>query len=169
MDFTVGILLATFLLSLAALFAFIWSLAKGLFGDGVAAATEIFAPSELGLVEDPAATSAQKGELQQRMNSAQTKSQLSDADSITRDRADKSTSLVVGVCLTLAVLWLVLASIAGLISSIKLHSPDWWVQYEWLTFGRIRPIHLNLVAYGWCSMAGIVLRFGLFRAYLKPS
>jgi cytochrome c oxidase cbb3-type subunit I len=167
MDLTVGILLATFLISLAALFAFIWSLAKGLFGDGVTAATEIFAPSELGLVEDPAATPAQKGELQQEMNSSQAKDRLSDIDSIARDKADKSTSLVVGVCLTLAVVWLVLASIAGLISSIKLHSPDWWVQYEWLTFGRIRPIHLNLVAYGWCSMAGIGVAIWLIPRLLK--
>lgn len=84
-----------------------------------------------------------------------------------RSRADKSTSLVVGVCLTLAVVWLVLASFAGLISSIKLHSPDWWVQYEWLTFGRIRPIHLNLVAYGWCSLAGIGVAIWLIPRLLK--
>ena len=61
MDFTVGVLLGTFLLSIGALFVFIWSLSNGLFGDGTAAATEIFAPNELGRVEDPAATAAQKG------------------------------------------------------------------------------------------------------------
>ena len=44
MDFTVGVLLGTFLMSIAALFLFVWSMAKGLFGDGSAAATEIFAP-----------------------------------------------------------------------------------------------------------------------------
>ncbi len=43
MDFTVSLLLGTFLLSVAALFAFIWSMSKGLFGDGTAAATQIFA------------------------------------------------------------------------------------------------------------------------------
>ncbi len=59
------------------------------------------------------------------------------------------------MCLTLAVVWLVLASFAGLISSIKLHAPDWWVQYDWLTFGRIRAMHTSMVAYGWCSLAGI--------------
>jgi cytochrome c oxidase cbb3-type subunit I len=167
MDFTVGILLGTFLLSLAALFGFIWSLAKGLFGDGLAAASEIFAPSELGMVEEPAATAAQKGELQQEMNAASANAKLSTTDVLVRDRADKSTSLVVGICLTLAVMWLVLASLAGLISSIKLHAPDWWVQYEWLTFGRIRPIHLNLVAYGWCSLAGIGVAIWLIPRLLK--
>ena len=47
MDFTVGILLGTFLLSILALFVFIWSLSTGLFGDGTAAATEIFAPNHV--------------------------------------------------------------------------------------------------------------------------
>jgi cytochrome c oxidase cbb3-type subunit I len=167
MDFTVAILLGTFLLSLAALFGFIWSLAKGLFGDGFAAATEIFAPSELGLIEDPAATLTERGELQQHMNAQQVKAHLAQEDVLARDRADQSTSLVVGVCLTLAVIWLVLASLAGLVSSIKLHAPVWWVQYEWLTFGRIRPIHLNLVAYGWCSLAGIGVAIWLIPRLLK--
>lgn len=168
MDFTVSVLLGTFLLSIGALFIFIWSMSKGLFGDGVAAATEIFEPSELGMVEDPAATQAQKGRLQQAMRPSMDADQsmtAEDADS--RVRADRSTSLVVGVCLTLAVIWLVLASFAGLISSIKLHSPDWWVQFEWLTFGRIRPIHLNLIGYGWCSLAGIGVAIWMIPRLLK--
>jgi cytochrome c oxidase cbb3-type subunit 1 len=37
MDFTVSVLLGTFILSIGALFAFIWSLSNGLFGDGAAA------------------------------------------------------------------------------------------------------------------------------------
>src|SRR5258708_36767047 len=113
MEFTVSLLLSTFLLSVAALFAFIWSMSKGLFGDGTAAATQIFAPNELGTVEDPAATAAQKGRLQQTMD-ADRRDRMSVADAEARSRADGSTSLVVGVCLTLAVVWLVLASLAGL-------------------------------------------------------
>lgn len=167
MDFTVSILLVTFLLSLTALFGFIWSLAKGLFGDGVAAASEIFANSEPGIVEDPAATAKQQIDLQLEMNAQQTKAISAPADVLARDQADRSTSFVVGVCLTLAVIWLVLASVAGLVSSIKLHAPDWWVQYEWLTFGRIRPIHLNLVAYGWCSLAAIGVAIWLIPRLLK--
>ena len=166
MDFTVSVLLGTFLLSIAALFVFIWSMSKGLFGDGTAAATEIFAPNELGTIEDPAATALQKGELQQAMGKG-VDHRMTAADAASRASADQSTSLVVGVCLTLAVVWLVLASLAGLISSIKLHSPDWWVQYDWLTFGRIRPIHLNLVAYGWCSLAGIGVAIWLIPRLLK--
>ncbi|NDP59891.1 MAG: hypothetical protein GZ090_11100, partial [Oxalobacteraceae bacterium] len=165
MDFTVSVLLGTFLLSIAALFIFIWSMSKGLFGDGVAAATEIFGKNELGTVEDPAATALQKGGLQRAMGAVD--EGMSAEEEEIRSRADRSTSLVVGVCLTLAVMWLVLASLAGLISSIKLHSPDWLVQYAWLTFGRIRPIHLNLVAYGWCSLAGIGVAIWLIPRLLK--
>jgi len=168
MDFTVSLLLGTFLLSVAALFAFIWSMSKGLFGDGTAAATQIFAPNELGTVEDPAATSAQKGGLQQAIGmGAGSGRGMAAVDAEARASADRSTSLVVGVCFTLAVVWLVLASLAGLISSIKMHAPDWWVQYDWLTFGRIRPIHLNLVAYGWCSLAGIGVAIWLIPRLLK--
>ena len=53
---------------------------------------------------------------------------LGAADAEARSRADQSTSLVVGVSLTLALVWLVLASLADLVSSIKLHAPDWWVR-----------------------------------------
>jgi cytochrome c oxidase cbb3-type subunit 1 len=168
MDFTVSVLLGTFILSIAALFVFIWSLSNGLFGDGFQAATEIFVPNELGRVEDPAATAAQIDRLQQATGTASDRvSSVSESDAKARDDADKSTSLVVGVCLTLAVVWLVLASVAGLISSIKMHEPDWWVQYGWLTFGRIRPIHLNMVAYGWCSLAGIGVAIWLIPRLLK--
>ena len=168
MDFTVGVLLGTFLLSIAALFLFIWSMAQGLFGSGTAAATEIFAVNELGAVEDPAATPSQQSGLQREMSGpGMSAPRMGLADAESRSRADQSTSLVVGVALTLAVIWLVLASLAGLISSIKLHEPDWWVQYEWLTFGRIRPIHLTLVAYGWCSLSGIGVAIWLIPRLLK--
>ncbi len=168
MDFTVGVLLGTFLMSIAALFLFIWSMAKGLFGDGSAAATEIFAPGELGTVEDPAATALQKGGLQHAMgDAAQGAPRMGASDNAARERADQSTSLVVGVCLTLSVMWLVLASLAGLVSSLKMHMPDWLTQYAWLTFGRIRPIHLNLVGYGWCSLAGIGVAIWLVPRLLK--
>ena len=115
MDFTVSVLLGTFILSIAALFVFIWSLSNGLFGDGLQAATEIFVPNELGRVEDPAATAAQIKGLQQATGTAsEGDSAVSESDAKARDDADKSTSLVVGVCLTLAVVWLV-STVVGLV------------------------------------------------------
>ena len=154
MDFTASLLLATFILSLFALFLYIWSMSKGMFGDSVNAAVTIFSKNEVGFVDDPAATLAQLKELQATVTGTTPLSDdLIQEDLRARAEADKSSSLVVGICLTLAVIWLLIASVAGLVSSVKLHSPDWLAQYSWLTFGRIRPIHLNLVAYGWCSLA----------------
>ena len=185
MDLTVGLLLATFLLSVLALFFFIWSMAQGLFGSGKSAATAIFARNEFGIVEDPAATDREKSDLQDAMDPGEQYYEYFDAlmlaatrermaarrrlrdDADHRTLADQSSAGVVGVCLTLAVVWLVLASLAGLISSIKLHEPDWWVQYGWLTFGRIRPMHVNMVAYGWCSLAGIGVALWLIPRLLK--
>jgi cytochrome c oxidase cbb3-type subunit I len=49
---TVSILLASFVLSIAALMFFIWSLRKGLMDSDPAAAKVIFYPDELGQTED---------------------------------------------------------------------------------------------------------------------
>jgi cytochrome c oxidase cbb3-type subunit 1 len=54
-----------------------------------------------------------------------------------------------------ACMWLVLGSLAGLTSSIKLHQPDWLTDQAWLTFGRIRTTHLTAVLYGWITNAAI--------------
>ena len=66
-----------------------------------------------------------------------------------------STAQVVFFFYCCAFVWLLVASAAGLTASIKLHSPDWLVSQTWLSFGRIRTIHLNAVAYGWAPMAGL--------------
>jgi cytochrome c oxidase cbb3-type subunit 1 len=167
MDLTVSVLLGTFILSVLALFVFIASMAKGLFGSGGAAAVQIFDSDELGAVEDPAATSTQRGSLQQAMDPNSSARQRSAREVATRLRADHQRTTLVGVCLTMSVVWLLLASLAGLIASLKLHLPDWMVEQAWITFGRIRPIHLNLVAYGWCSMAGIGVAMWLIPRLLK--
>ena len=168
MDFTAALLLATFLLSLVALFLYIWSMSKGMFGQDVNAALTIFNKNEVGVVDDPAATITQLKELQESVTGDVPVSDALIKEEIrARSEADQSSSLVVGTCLTLSVIWLLFASVAGLIASIKLHSPDWLAQYGWITFGRIRPIHLNLVAYGWCSLAGIGVSLWLIPRLLK--
>jgi hypothetical protein len=35
------------------------------------------------------------------------------------------------------------------------HHPEFLGSWEWVTFGRIRSVHLNTVVYGWSSMVGI--------------
>ncbi|WP_368859681.1 cbb3-type cytochrome c oxidase subunit I, partial [Klebsiella pneumoniae] len=72
-----------------------------------------------------------------------------------REAADRSSAPVVFLFLCCAMVWLVVASAAGLTASVKLHAPDLWASVPWLTFGRIRTIHLNAVAYGWAPMAGL--------------
>jgi cytochrome c oxidase cbb3-type subunit 1 len=168
MDFTAALLLATFVLSLFALFLYIWSMSKGMFGQNINSALTIFSKNEVGVVDDPAATVSQLRELQETVTGdIPVSDALIQEELKARSEADQSSSLVVGICLTLSVIWLLVASVAGLISSIKLHSPDWLVQYGWMTFGRIRPIHLNLVAYGWCSLAGIGVSLWLIPRLLK--
>ena len=54
-----------------------------------------------------------------------------------------------------ALFWLVAGSLFALVASLKMHLPDWLGGTSWLTFGRVRPAHLNTVTFGWSSMAGI--------------
>jgi cytochrome c oxidase cbb3-type subunit 1 len=54
-----------------------------------------------------------------------------------------------------AVSWLLIGTAAALISSIKLHNPAFLGNLEWITFGRIRAVHLDIVAYGWSAMVGL--------------
>lgn len=48
--------------------------------------------------------------------------------------------------------WLLAGTIYGLLASIKLYWPDALV-HPLLSFGRIRPIHTNIVLFGWSSYA----------------
>ena len=42
-----------------------------------------------------------------------------------------------------------------MIASLKMQMPGFLAEWEWLTFGRVRPVHLATVIYGWGSMAGV--------------
>lgn len=54
-----------------------------------------------------------------------------------------------------SVLWLVLGSIMGLLVSFKFHNPEFLGIQDFFTFGKLRPLHLNMIAYGWLSFAGL--------------
>jgi cytochrome c oxidase cbb3-type subunit 1 len=165
----VGLLLATFLLSTASLALFLWSMSRGLFGRGEAAGRVIFAEREVGLVEEPAEPAAEAA-LQGVMNRTGHTGEfslLSPADVEERAMLDASSRLPVLVALASAVAWLVIASVFGLVASLKLHLPDWLTAQPWLTFGRIRPAHLNAVAYGWCSFAGLGVSLWLYPRLLR--
>jgi cytochrome c oxidase cbb3-type subunit 1 len=78
---------------------------------------------------------------------------LEPEDLAIRLRADESSATVVLVMCSIAVGWLIVASIFGDIASIKLHAPDFLTRQPWLTFGRVRTAHLHAANYGWATGA----------------
>ena len=72
-----------------------------------------------------------------------------------RFEIDSSARLPVLLFFGTAVFWLLVGTALALLASFKMSLP-WLLDSEaWLTFGRIRPAHLNTVVYGWASAAGI--------------
>jgi cytochrome c oxidase cbb3-type subunit I len=166
----VAILLAAFLISLVALGVFIWSMRRGVLDHDAGGARVIFSANEVGRVEDPAAQPGSLAALQNAVDFRAGRAEpISDADLSQRADADRSSATVTFVFLSCAIGWLLLGSFAGLIASIKLHEPDWLTSYEWLTFGRIRTIHLNAVIYGWTPMAGVGLAMWMLPRLLKTT
>ncbi len=70
--------------------------------------------------------------------------------------ADPATLRIVYAYLFSATLWLLVGTAAGLLASLKLNWPD-FLAISWLSFGRLRPIHINTVFWGWSSMAMVGL------------
>ena len=158
---TIAILLIiTFVLSTVGLLLLIWSIANNQFSHGQEAARSIFSPGEEGHSEDPArpADPSFTGE-----NTAQA------AAIRARWTADQSSRTAVLTWLSSSIFWLVLGSFFGLMSSIKMHLPEFLAASEFLTFGRVRPVHLNAVTYGWASMAGIGVALFLIPRLFKTS
>jgi cytochrome c oxidase cbb3-type subunit 1 len=151
-----ALLLATFLVSMVGLFGFIWSLRKGLFNADSSGARTIFSRGEIGQTEEPSASAQQRHDLQgvTDANEPDSTSQegVSPTELAAREAADRSSAFPVYVLFACATVWLIVASAAGLLASIKLHEPDFLTNTAWLTFGRLRTIHLNGVAYGWAPM-----------------
>lgn len=92
-----------------------------------------------------------------RLDRAGLGSELSSADvqALQRLEIDRSCRGPVLLFYASAVFWLLAGTAAGLIASIKLQNPTFLGNISWLTFGRVRPVHLDVVAYGWSSMAGL--------------
>jgi cytochrome c oxidase cbb3-type subunit 1 len=150
-----ALLLATFILSIAGLFTFIWSLRKGLFDIESSGARIIFNAGEIGQPEEPSADQAQYRALAELSDGYIADNHgvpVSAKEMATRAAADRSSAFPAFVLLGCAVVWLIVASLAGLLSSVKLHWPDLLTDTAWLSFGRLRTIHLNGVAYGWAPL-----------------
>lgn len=72
---------------------------------------------------------------------------------------DNNSRFIVLAFLLSAIFWLLFGSALGLIASLKMHLPDFLASSSVLSFGRIRPLHLNTMVYGWASLgsAGVGL------------
>lgn len=82
-------------------------------------------------------------------------SPVTDSPAPERAEIDRSCRQVVVLWFASATFWLLAGSILALVASIKLHSPYFLAESAWLTFGRVRPAHLNAMIFGWGSMAGV--------------
>ena len=55
-----------------------------------------------------------------------------------------------GFCLTSA-FWFVIATSMGLLIATELTAPDLTKNISWIVFGRVRPVHVNLVLFGFAT------------------
>ncbi len=78
-----------------------------------------------------------------------------DVEQVERALIDASTRVPVLMFYASAIVWLLIGTVMAGYVSIKLHSPDWLSDVRFLTWGRMRPAHMNVMVYGWASMAGI--------------
>lgn len=104
----------------------------------------------------------------------------SDQDALLRAGIDRSLRHPVMFFMTSGAAWLAVSIILGIISSAKVHSPEFLAGCPWLTYGRTFPAHINAFVYGWgfqaafaviiwmmsrlsrkeCTSAGIILAAG---------
>src|SRR5436190_19797220 len=78
-----------------------------------------------------------------------------DTEQLERAYIDASTRVPVLVFFTSAIAWLIVGTVLSMVVSFKLHSPDLLGNISFLTWGRLRPVHMNVTVYGWASMAGM--------------
>src|SRR6187397_3715818 len=78
-----------------------------------------------------------------------------DMEQLERAYIDASTRVPVLMFYTSAIAWLIVGTVLAMVVSFKLHSPDLFSGISFLTWGRLRPAHMNVMVYGWASMAGM--------------
>jgi len=74
-----------------------------------------------------------------------------------RAEVDRSCAMPVLAWFASSMFWLLTGTLLAIVASIKLHHPEFLADSAWLTFGRVRPAHLNVVAFGW----GVPVAFGV--------
>ena len=86
-------------------------------------------------------------------------SQNLEQDAVLRASIDRSLRHPVMFFLTSGAAWLAVSIILGVISSAKVHSPDFLDSCGWLTYGRTQAAHINALIYGWGFQAafGVII------------
>lgn len=84
-------------------------------------------------------------------------SNTSDQDALLRAGIDRSLRHPVMFFLTSGAAWLAVSIVLGIISSAKVHSPDFLSGLSWLTYGRVFPAHMNALIYGWGFQAAFAV------------
>ena len=79
----------------------------------------------------------------------------SDVEQVERALIDASTRVPVLMFYTSAIVWLLVGTLVALLVSFKMHAPDLLANVSFLTWGRLRPAHVNIMIYGWASMAAM--------------
>ena len=69
-------------------------------------------------------------------------------------------------CITSAC-WMVIGTFAGLLGATELIAPDIAKNIGWLVFGRIRPIHINVVLFGFVTPGLLAAAFYYFPRLLR--
>ena len=78
-------------------------------------------------------------------------SESSESQSETKHPDLKSADMVSKLWFYFAMLWFPIFTVFGLIMAIKFFVPTFLVDAAWLTFGRIRPAHVNGLLFGFLS------------------
>ncbi|NOZ58376.1 MAG: cytochrome-c oxidase, partial [Euryarchaeota archaeon] len=58
-----------------------------------------------------------------------------------------------------AAAWLGAAVTLALLLAVKFVYPDFLSGHAWLQFGRLRPVHITLAAFGWLSMVQVAMAY----------
>src|SRR5213596_2434422 len=80
---------------------------------------------------------------------------VGDVEQVERALIDASTRVPVLMFYASAIVWLLIGTLMAGFVSFKLHAPDLLSNISFVTWGRMRAAHTNVMIYGWASMAGM--------------
>lgn len=145
MDSTILSLLSAFLLSILGLFAFIWSLRKGLLIENPAGASVIFARVEIGRIDAPSLDAITEHAMQAAAQTDRALKSTERAEINDRIDADRSSAFPVFMFIAFACFWLLVGSAAGGMPPSSCMSLTGWC---------------SLMAHLWASSSGYSVRSG---------